>query len=238
MLRFSVVIPCYRDEDNLHCLLEQLQTIPEKPGEIIVVDGADNEFCRSICKAYRVHWLASQPCRGQQLLTGAARAQGDVLWFLHTDVRLTPNALAAMKHVIKNGAIGGYFKFRFDAPRDWPAYILERAIMLRCYLGVPYGDQGLFILKKSYHAINGHAPWPLFEEVPLVQGARKVGKFIALNEPIFVSSRRWRQDGWWRRTWNNRELALKFTCGVAPQILAQRYHTMKSSASQLHVKRL
>ena len=225
MLKFSIVIPCYRDEENLRCLLEQLQKVSDKAWEIIVVDGAGSEFCRNICKAYHVHWLASQPCRGQQLLTGAAEAHGDVLWFLHTDVRLTSNAFASMKHVIKNGAIGGFFKFRFDEPRDWPAYILERAIMLRCSLGVPYGDQGLFILRKSYYAIGGHAPWPLFEEVPLVQGARKMGKFVALNKPMFVNSRRWRQDGWWRRTWNNRQLALKFACGVAPQILAQRYHT-------------
>ena len=229
MLKFSIVIPCYQDEENLRCLLEQLQNMPDKPEEIIVVDGAGSKYCSSICKIYHTHWLTSQPCRGQQLLMGAAHAQGEVLWFLHTDVRLSLNSFASMMHAIKKGALGGFFRFRFDAPSDWPAYILERAIMLRCGLGVPYGDQGLFILRDSYYAIGGHAPWPLFEEVPLVQGARKLGKFVALSEPIFVSSRRWRQDGWWRRTWNNRELALKFACGVPPQILAQRYQTMKTS---------
>ena len=232
MPKFSIIIPCYQDEDKLPGLLEQLRTMPDKAREIIIVDGAGKESCRRICQGYHAHWLPSPPCRGQQLLTGASVARGDVLWFLHADARLSPNSFAAITRVIKNGAIGGYFKFRFDAPRDWPADILKPVIALRCRIGVPYGDQGLFILRERYFEIGGHAPWPLFEEVALVRSARQAGKFVALREPIFVNPRRWRQDGWWRRTWRNRKLALKFLYGVAPEILADHYNADKTSAKR------
>ncbi|SER59087.1 transferase 2, rSAM/selenodomain-associated [Nitrosomonas sp. Nm51] len=236
MPEFSIIIPCYRDEKKLRNLLLQLQGMQDFAHEIIVVDGASSVVCRNISNFYDAHWLPSRPCRGRQLSAGAALAQGAVLWFLHADTRLSKNAFAAIRHVIDKGAVGGFFKFRFDVPRKWPAIILEPAIALRCRFGVPYGDQGFFMRRESYHAAGGHAPWPLFEEVPLVHGARRLGKFVALSEPIFVDSRRWRRDGWWRRTWYNRKLALKFACGVTPDVLAARYHSKQVLAKQPHMK--
>jgi rSAM/selenodomain-associated transferase 2 len=223
---FSIIIPCYRDETQLTILLGQLQTISAvSPPEIIVVDGAASASCRSICRDHKTRWLAGEPCRGRQLLAGALAARGEVLWFLHADMQITSTAFAAMSRAIDQGATGGFFRFRFAVPREWPALILEPAIALRCRWGVPYGDQGLFMLRDSYRAAGGHAPWPLFEEVPLVRNARRLGRFVALREPIYVNPRRWQRDGWWRRTWHNRRLALKFASGVAPETLAAKYET-------------
>lgn len=227
MIKFSLIIPCYRDETNLVCLLQQLQNMSKKAWEIIVIDGAESIACRQVCTAFKVRWVASKPCRGRQLFTGASVAKGDVLWFLHADARLYCDSFAAMLRAVGQGAIGGFFRFEFDRPREWPADILEPAIALRCRLGVPYGDQGIFIRRESYFAAGGHAPWPLFEEVPLVRGIRRLGKLAALREPIFVNPRRWRQNGWWRHTWNNRRLAMKFVCGITPEKLAAQYCARK-----------
>lgn len=225
MLNFSVIISCFHDEEKLACLLAQLQKIPYRPWEIIVVDAASSESCAEICTQFQAQRIASEPCRGQQLLTGAAQARGDILWFLHADAQLSTDPLTAMTKAIAQGAIGGYFRFRFAAPRAWPAFILEPMIALRCRIGVPYGDQGIFVARLVYHQVSGHAPWPLFEEVPLVRAMRRVGKFLPLTAPIFIDPRRWQRDGWWRRTWHNRKLALNFMCGVTPQELASRYHS-------------
>lgn len=206
-------------------LLDQLRKLPPAPLEIIVVDGADSSECHEICKNNQALWLASEPCRGRQLRAGAAIARGDILWFLHADARLSPNSFSAIFNTIELGAVGGYFRFCFDAPRAWPAVLLEPAIALRCRIGVPYGDQGLFVLSQIYTKAGGHAPWPLFEEVDLVNGVRRLGRFYPLREPIFVNPRRWLRDGWWRRTWKNRKLALSFARGVAPNKLATRYHS-------------
>ncbi len=223
MPSFSVIIPCYRDEDKLAYLLYQLHQLPRGPEEIIVVDGADSESCREICNQYSVHWLTSGPCRGEQLRAGAALAKAEVLWFLHADARFSKDSLGAMTSALEQGAVGGYFRFRFDVARTWPALILEPAIALRCRYGVPYGDQGIFVLREIYKKAGGHGPWPLFEEVPLVRQVRRLGHFQSLREPILVDPCRWQQDGWWRRTWKNRQLALNFARGVAPNELASRY---------------
>lgn len=225
MSSFSAIIPCYHDEVKLGDLLNQLQSLPHRPLEIVVVDGAGDKACRKVCDQYGARWLAGEPCRGRQLLAGAALAQGDVLWFLHADNRLPPDPVMAMDLAIKRGAVGGYFRFRFDTPRAWPAFLLEPAIAFRCRFGVPYGDQGLFMTRQAYAGAGGHSPWPLFEEVSLVRGLRRLGGFLPLREPLFVDPRRWHRDGWWRRTWVNRNLALAFACGVAPDQLAARYRS-------------
>lgn len=221
----SVIIPCYRDEAGLACLLNQLWTLPHPPKEVIVVDGASSDRCRRICNDHQALLITCQPCRGQQFLAGAAAAHGEVLWFLHADARIAPGSMMAINRSISQGALGGYFRFCFDTPRAWPAYILEPAIALRCQFGVPYGDQGLFMLRQIYTKIGGHAPVPLFEEVRLVHAVRRLGRFKPLQTPIFVNPRRWVRDGWWRRTWQNRKLALNFALGVTPNKLAARYHS-------------
>ena len=225
MLSCSVIIPCYRDEAELTCLLGQLQKLPQTLLEIIVVDGAGSHKCQEICIKNQASWLASEPCRGRQLLAGAAMARGDILWFLHADARLSVDPLSAIFRAIEQGAVGGYFRFCFDAPRAWPAFFLEPAIALRCRFGVPYGDQGLFVLRQIYTKVGGHAPFPLFEEVHLVNRVRRLGRFCPLRDPIFVNPRRWLRDGWWRRTWKNRKLALNFARGVAPNKLVARYRS-------------
>ncbi|MBA4143911.1 MAG: TIGR04283 family arsenosugar biosynthesis glycosyltransferase [Nitrosospira sp.] len=225
MSRFSVVIPCYHDEDKLANLLSQLQGLMSPPFEIIVVDGAADAACRTICRQYSARWLAGEPCRGRQLLAGAALAKGEALWFLHADNRLAPDPITPMERIFSLGALGGYFRFRFDIPRAWPAWLLEPAIAVRCRFGVPYGDQGLFMTREAYFEAGSHSPWPLFEEVSLVHELRRLGRFLPLREPIFVDPRRWHRDGWWRRTWVNRNLALAFARGVSPDRLAARYRS-------------
>jgi hypothetical protein len=130
-----------------------------------------------------------------------------------------------MRLALAQGALGGYFRFRFDRPRAWPALLLEPAIAFRCRFGIPYGDQGLFMRRNAYWEAGGHSPWPLFEEVDLINGLRRLGRFMPLREPILVDPRRWDRDGWWRRTWINRNLALAFARGASPAQLAARYRS-------------
>lgn len=228
MLNLSVIIPCHHDEAKLAGLLAQLQKLPHRPMEILVIDGANSQTCQEVCAQHNVRWSASEPCRGRQFLQGVALAQGEAFWFLHADVRLPADPVTTITETLTQGAVGGYFRFQFDEPRAWPASILELAIALRSRFGVPYGDQGIFVKRDAYFAAGGHAPWPLFEEVPLVKGLRRLGHFQPLLEPLWIDPRRWQHDGWWRRTWHNRKLAIRFACGAPPDKLAEQYRARRS----------
>lgn len=222
----SVIIPCLRDESVLERLLGQLREMASQDGQplqVIVVDGAAGKRCRALCERYGALWVAAEPCRGEQLRQGAALATCDILWFLHADAELDGQPLAALRQAIAEGATGGCFAFRFGGPPSWQGRLIERATNWRSRFGVPYGDQGLFAARAAYFAAGQHAPWPLFEEVPLVRGLRALGEWRCIAEGLRVSPRRWQRDGWWRRSLGNRLLALGFSLGIAPQRLARLY---------------
>ncbi len=222
----SVIIPCYGDEQPLARLLAQLTGQAGREDQVlqvIVVDAARREDCRALCQAFGAEWLPADPCRGLQLRAGAARAQHGRLWFLHADAQLCATPFAALHAALDQGAAGGYFAFRLSGRHGWQGRWLERLTSwrVRAPLGVPYGDQGLFTTRAAYQAVGGHAPWPLFEEVPLVRGLRRLGRLACVDRGLQVDPRRWQRDGWWRRSLLHRLLALGFLCGVAPAQLAR-----------------
>jgi rSAM/selenodomain-associated transferase 2 len=228
----SIVIPVYGDSAVLKEILEQLESSPDSADEIIIVDGAAHQRCRRLCARRGCLYLTTAAGRGKQLDAGAQRACSDIIWFLHADCRPPPAALRCIRRAIRNGATGGYFRFRFTGPTTWYKRLLAGLINLRCRAGIPYGDQGLFILRSHYTETGGFPDMPLFEEVPLVKAARRSGCFVQLDATIGVSPRRWERDGWCRRTIENRLLALGYAVGISPATLARRYYARHAAASE------
>ena len=228
-LAISVVIPVLGDTKCLAEILAGLVSVEETTGlaadQIIVVDGGNDTACADLCAAHQCVYLRARPGRGHQMHAGANIADGDVVWFLHADVRPPASAFSLIRHEVDNGAIGGYFRFQFSGQSTWYKKLLAWLINARTRVGVPYGDQGLFISKALYSKTGGFPDTPLFEEVPLIQRARRHGPFVEIPVPIGVSPRRWERDGWLRRTLENRLLALGYMLGVSPDALAGRYHT-------------
>lgn len=223
LVEISVVIPVLGDTEPLARLLRQLREQAPAPAEIVVVDGAASAECRALCAREGAVYLDSTPGRGGQLRHGAERARGAALWFLHADAEIPMGALAAVTRALLAGATGGHFRFRFAGAPDRRKRVLAALVNLRVRFGVPYGDQGLFASREAYVCTGGFADAPLFEEVPLVRGLRRIGPFVTLPEAIGVSPRRWERDGWLRRSLGNRLLALAYMAGVPPGRLARRY---------------
>jgi rSAM/selenodomain-associated transferase 2 len=228
----SVVIPVLGDLKALAEILDRLRSAAGRPDEIIVVDGANDTDCAELCAHYDCVYLSTSPGRGHQLDAGARRASGDVIWFLHADCRPPTSAVDRIRSEISDGAIGGYFRFQFTGKTTWYKRLLAWLINQRSRIGIPYGDQGLFIRRSRYADIGGFPDTPLFEEVSLVKAARRNGRFVQLAVPMGVSPRRWERDGWIRRTLANRMLALGYTAGISPATLARHYQSGQSSASE------
>jgi cellulose synthase/poly-beta-1,6-N-acetylglucosamine synthase-like glycosyltransferase len=78
---------------------------------------------------------------------GAQASSGEVLVFLHADVRLGPGGLAAVRDSLRDPkVVGGNFDVRYE--NRWRR------------LGVFYGDSGIFCRHRVFEALSGYAPWP------------------------------------------------------------------------------
>jgi len=222
----SIIIPVFHDEAALAQLLAALSALGS--AEVIVVDGAGSAHCAALCQDHQAICVQTGTGRGLQLAAGAARASGEILWFLHADAEPPAGALELIRSTLADPAISAaYFRFRFRGEPTWYKRLLAALINWRTRFGVPYGDQGLFMRRSAYRAAGGFADLPLFEEVPLLRALRRQGRVVPAAASIGVASRRWEQDGWLRRSLANRGLALAYMLGASPAWLARHYRPRK-----------
>lgn len=220
----SVVIPVWRDEDALMRALERLAATAAV--EVIVCGTLEDasRFGPVRTRFPTVHWLAAPRGRASQMNAGAAIARGRWLLFLHADSELPPGWLDVVAHADSSPRIvGGAFRFALDS-RDWRARVLEGGVRLRvALLGMPYGDQALFVRRRTFEALDGYRDLPLMEDVDFVRRLKRAGRLLHARSPVRTSARRWERDGWARRSLVNVSLALRYLLGASPARLAQRY---------------
>jgi rSAM/selenodomain-associated transferase 2 len=156
---------------------------------------------------------------------GAAKANGDVLVFLHADTTLPTNALQSIRTTLQDERlIGGAFDIEINSNK-FIYKIFSRMISLRSRLTrVPFGDQAIFLRKKYFDKIHGYKEIPLMEDVELMRRIRKTGDPIYfLQERVVTSSRRWESEGIMVCTLRNWIIRTLYTVRVHPKIFARFY---------------
>lgn len=215
----SVVIPVLDAGADLEACLDRLSGADE----IVVVDGGSTDDSAQIARSAGARLVSTSAGRGGQLAAGAREARGDWLLFIHADTMLAPGwREAAARHMAGHARDAACFRFVLNDP-SWQARLLERAVALRVrWLGLPYGDQGLLVSRTHYCAVGGYRPLPLMEDVDLV---RRIGRkrLRVLDVPAVTSARRWRSDGWWRRSARNFACLMLYSIGVSPARIARLY---------------
>ena len=217
----TIISPVLGDEKALRALLGQLPATPDL--EIVVVDGGeDPEIVAAVGAHGRAMLRRSPPGRARQMNAGATGATGEWLLFLHADSTLPPGWLTAVAS-LGDLPVGGWFRFALDDPA-WQARVIERIVSWRVrYLRLPYGDQGVFVRRQIFEQLGGFQEMPLMEDVEFVRRLVRVGPMAELPLPLSTSSRRWRRDGWWRRSMKNLTLLTLYHIGVSPARLARWY---------------
>ena len=217
----SVVIPVLNDSDAAEQLLAGV--VPGPDVELIIVDGGHDGRLEQLARARDdTRFVRTATGRGLQMNAGAAAASGEWLLFLHADSRLPPGWLDAIGR-IRQPTVGGWFRFALD-DAAWQARALERMVAWRVrWLRLPYGDQGFLVRRDVFKAMGGFADLPIMEDVEYACRLRRAGSVHEIGLPLRTSSRRWRRDGWIRRSMRNALLVSLYFAGVSPARLARWY---------------
>ena len=104
----SIVIPVHRGGPQFaNCLASVQRLVPAPLEVIVVVDGGCADACEQADRAgVRVVRLDSQLGPAAARNRGARDARGDVLFFLDSDVVVQGDAIARVKHVLADPALG------------------------------------------------------------------------------------------------------------------------------------
>lgn len=226
----SVIIPTLNADDGLAACLTALipAAVEGLVREVIVVDGGSSDRTLKIIEQSGAELVRSPPGRGEQLGTGAARARGPWLLFLHADTVLETGwerEVSALMERVDNGrreTTAASFRFALDDLGFWPRMV-EAGVALRCALfRLPYGDQGLLIPKQLYQQVGGYSQLPLMEDVDLV---RRIGRrrMMVLRSRAVTSAVRYQRDGYVRRSIRNLSCFTLYLLRVPVRVIARLY---------------
>jgi hypothetical protein len=122
--------------------------------------------------------------------------------------------------------IGGSFDIRYEGG-DRTAAIFTRMNRWRRRCGIFYGDSGIFCRRSAFDALGGYRPWPILEDYEFARRICKAGQVALLDEPIFVSARRWRNSGLLPTLWSWFWVQGLYYAGVSPHRLARMYRHVR-----------
>lgn len=190
--------------------------------ELVISDGGSTDETAYVAKELGALWVTGPPGRGGQIARGVAAARANWVLILHADTHLSPDwTAAAAVHVQSHAEMAGWFRLAFRANGFAPRLVAGGANLRSRFLGLPYGDQGLLVSRKTLAAVGGVPELPLMEDVALAR--RLKGRLRGLDAVATTSAERYLAEGWTRRITRNLGTLVRFRLGEDPARLATRY---------------
>lgn len=229
----SIIVPVRNEAACIRPLLEALKAL-EGEKEIIVTDGGSTDGTVELAQSVAgVTVVLSEPGRGQQLRRGVAAAAGEVFWFVHADSVVAAEALTVIREALgtdRPGTAGyGCFSLYFsDTDTPGLRWISRTSNSRARRLRLIFGDQGLFITRRTYEAVGGFRPIPIMEDWELSRRLSRLGAPRVLETPIGTSGRRFIEEGIFRTLMRMHWRKLRFTLGASVERLAKEYKEVRS----------
>jgi rSAM/selenodomain-associated transferase 2/rSAM/selenodomain-associated transferase 1 len=224
----SIIVAALNESVGLDYCLEELA---EQPGdlEFLVADGGSTDRSAERAAGSGAVVVTTAPGRGRQLAAGARLATGDVLLFLHADARLPPGGTRMIREALADRTDGTVEAGAFvthtvadDSLRNWAGPLLRLADIRSRLTRHPYGDQGIFVTREAYEAVDGFRDLPIMEDYDLSVRLAARHRLARIRVPVRVSGRRFQRHPL-RSMLLMRVIPPLFRLGVSPDALARLY---------------
>ena len=214
----SVIIPTLNEERHVGSLLSDIAAQRWKPDEVLVVDAGSADGTIPVVRRFpfAVVLEGTPPVAcGRNL--GGEKATGDVLIFLDADVRLGEGFF--------EGFLGEFERRRLDVAcplyvpyRSTPAierfHTLFNFVTRTFQSALPSGAGHCIAVRGDpFRESSGFDPGLKFDDIELIRRLSKGRRFGIVEERVFVSDRRYREEGTPRMILRYSLMALFFTLG-------------------------
>ncbi|QIX62482.1 glycosyltransferase [Hymenobacter sp. BT18] len=226
-MNISVIIPTYNEVDNIGRLVQELRR--HDPGhdvEIIVVDaGSPDGTAEAARRAGATVLLAPKPGRAAQMNHGAQHSAGELLYFVHADVRVHPGYVTTIRRAVRDGYPAGCYRFRFDSRHP----LLRINSYGTRFQGLMSrgGDQTMFITRALFEQLGGFDEhYCIMEDFDMIRRIRQVAAFLVVPQDVVVSARKYETNGWLRVQLANLTAFSMFFLKMPPPRIARTYKAL------------
>ena len=230
-MKISVIIPALNEAANIAACVSSVEN-QKGDFEIIVVDGGSTDQTVELIRS-RALVVTSPRGRAVQMKAGARNASGDALLFLHADSCLHPDALVRLREALADSRVaGGTFTLKFDSEKLALKFYAAFTRLKFRYLH--YGDQGIFVRRKTFEQLGGYKEMPLMEDIDFLSRLRRKGRVVLINLPVTTSARRFLKRGPVQQQLLNTFLVSCYLLGVKPATLSRMYGAGPQSTTPSH----
>ncbi|MDH5517814.1 MAG: TIGR04283 family arsenosugar biosynthesis glycosyltransferase [Gammaproteobacteria bacterium] len=222
-MKISVVIPTLNESDSITNTLKPLQAWRKRGHQVVLVDGGSTDDTANKAELLVDLVLHSEQGRALQMNTGAERAEGDVLLFLHADTIIADNADQLILNAL-NDRPWGRFNVAFSSSRFVFKIIAFLMNLKSCLSSVATGDQAIFVSKKLFEDVGRFPQQLLMEDIELSVALRRHARSVCLSQKVITSSRRWEKNGLIKTVLLMWLLRFAYFSGVSSTTLKRWYH--------------
>lgn len=223
-MRIAIIIPVLNEAEQIVACLTALQDYRQQGHQLIIADGGSEDETLALAEPLADLLCKAPRGRARQMNTAAAKADADVLLFLHADTRLPLRACEHICAAVEAGSAWGRFDVRLSG-RHFLLRIIERMMNWRSRVSsIATGDQAIFVARQAFDAVGGYADIPLMEDVAISRSLKRRFACAKLRQRVVTSSRRWEQGGILATVLLMWRLRLAYWLGTDPAVLAKRYY--------------
>ena len=241
----SVIIPTYNEAGSLQETLLSLLNGARSPTshkdiykkvniQVIIADGGSDDGTLEVARTSPFvdgTYDGGGHSRGESLNFGASKADGDLFLFLHADTLVPAGWDVEIRRLLTDPLVPyriGAFSFKLKEEHRqlscmsciaWGTNLRSR------YRQLPYGDQGLFMRRQTFHRLGGFPNVPFMEDYDLVKRAQAAGGGVVTSDlSVRTSARRWLINGVVWNTVLNQIVLLGNAVGVPRSVLVRWYY--------------
>jgi rSAM/selenodomain-associated transferase 2 len=220
----SIIIPVLNEANYIKKVLLAISknASSNRIKEILVIDGGSIDETPSNARDYDATVINSKKGRAAQMNVGAAKATGEILYFLHVDSLPPKNFDLAIFQALEEGHEVGCFELRFNSDSNFLRFFAWcTKINHQLCRG---GDQSLFITNKLFHENNGfNENYIIYEDNEFIGRMYKLKPFKIIHAAVTTSARRYEERGMVALQWHFAMIHLKYYLGAKPKELHQYY---------------
>ncbi len=230
----SVIIPAYNEASCIEeCLVQLKKVLENRAHELLVSVGSSTDATGTIAGRY-ARVVASPKGRALQMNAAASCASGDILFFVHADMEVSPGSLERIEDALYvKGYDGGGFSNVFSS-NNAKIKRLGRVLNVRLFTNdhagnlVFFGDNGIFCKRSVFFALRGFKEIPIMEDYDFSRRMARQFKSVRIQHPpLIVSSRRHEKAGFFKTRILWILIRRLFETGVSPHVLARWYHDVR-----------
>jgi rSAM/selenodomain-associated transferase 2 len=227
MMKISVIIPTLNESETISELIHFIRTNGGSTvAEIIVVDADSKDNTAQAALNMDATVLHSEMAsRASQMNQGSRAATGDILYFIHADVRLVNSFADDIIQAIHEGFEAGCYRYAFNSSSKLLSinsfFTRFNALMCRG------GDQTLFITKKLFTALKGFDEYyTIMEDYDIIRRIRTQSQFKVIPKRILVSARKYETNSWLRVQLANFTAFMMYYLRQSPSQIRSAYKRM------------